>query len=79
MPQRPAPLRADYWHPTGARDERDLALIDQLLRTMTEYPVDRQVAEHAGRRAETGIRLPDAVLAATALVHGLTVHTPQRP
>src|SRR5436309_1592870 len=60
----------------GARDEREQALVRQLLGAMAEYPVDRQVAEEAGRlRAETGIRLPDALIAATALVHGLMLHT----
>lgn len=43
---------------------------------MTEYPVDRQVADEAGRiRKETGLRLPDALIAGTALVHGATLHT----
>jgi hypothetical protein len=60
----------------GAGDEREHALWDRLLGAMIDYPVDRQVAEQAGRlRAETGIRLPAALIAATALVHGLTVHT----
>lgn len=50
--------------------------IRRMLGAMTEYPVDRQVADEAGRiRAEAGIRLPDALIAATALVHGLTLDT----
>ena len=60
----------------GARDARDVAVIRRLLASMTERAVDRQIAEEAGRiRAETGIRLPDALIAATAVVHTLTLHT----
>jgi toxin FitB len=60
----------------GARDKSESEQIGRLLGAMTEYPVNRQVAEEAGRiRREVGIRLPDALIAATALVHGLTVHT----
>jgi hypothetical protein len=43
---------------------------------MTEHLLDRQIAEEAGRRRQhAGIRLPAALIAATAPVHGLTVHT----
>lgn len=60
----------------GARDETELAPIRRLLGAMTEYPIDKLVAEQAGRiRADTGVRLPDALIAATALVHGLTLDT----
>jgi predicted nucleic acid-binding protein len=60
----------------GAGDAEDVAFIRRLLASMTEYAVDRQIAEEAGRlRAETGIRLPDALIAATALVHSLSLHT----
>jgi toxin FitB len=60
----------------GAASEIELERIRRLLGAMVEYPVDRQVAETAGLiRRESGIRLPDALIAATALVHGLTVHT----
>ena len=60
----------------GAGSESESEQIRRLLGAMTEYPVDRQVAEQAGRiRHDVGIRLPDALIAATALVHGLTVHT----
>ncbi len=60
----------------GAEDARDGALVRRLLASMTEHAVDRQIAEEAGRlRVETGIRLPDALIAATALVHSLTLHT----
>lgn len=42
-----------------------------------ELPVDRRVAERAGRlRRESGIRTLDAPIAATALEHRLTLLTP---
>jgi toxin FitB len=54
--------------------------VRRLLGAMIEYPVDRQIAQEAGRiRHEVGIRLPDALIAATALVHGLTVDTRNPP
>jgi predicted nucleic acid-binding protein len=47
----------------------DEAVIDRLLEQFDEVPVDRAVAEEAGRiRRETSIRLPDALVAATAIV-----------
>lgn len=43
-------------------------LVDQLLEPFRELPVDRDVAQRAGRlRREAGVRLPDALIAATAL------------
>lgn len=60
----------------GTRGEAETESIRRLLGAMTEYPVDRRVADEAGRiRAQAGIRLPDALIAATAMVHGLSVHT----
>jgi hypothetical protein len=48
----------------------------RLLAPLREIPVDRRVAERAGAlRREAGLRLPDALVAATALVHHLTLHT----
>ena len=47
-------------------------LAAQLLAPFREIGVDRDVAERAGRVArEFGLRLPDAIIAATALEHGL--------
>jgi len=54
-------------------DEEVLRL---LLAPFAELSVDRAVAERAGRiRRETGIRTPDALIAATALEHGLGLMT----
>lgn len=51
-------------------------LVARLLAPFKEHPVDRAVAERAGRiRRDTGVRLPDAVIAATALEHGLSLAT----
>jgi predicted nucleic acid-binding protein len=51
-------------------------VVTQLLGPLRELPVDRAIAERAGRvRREVGIRLPDALIAATALEHKLEVAT----
>ena len=56
-----------------ATDEK---AVRELLTPFRELPVDRAVAERAGRiRRETGIRTPDALIAATALVGRLTLVT----
>lgn len=50
--------------------------ISLLLGPFAELPVDRAVAERAGRlRRATAIRTPDALIAATALEHGLVLLT----
>jgi toxin FitB len=52
--------------------QRTLELIDEL-------PVDRVIAESAGRiRRTTQLDIPDALIAATALAHGLPVMTRNR-
>lgn len=54
----------------------DEAVVDRLLAQFEEIPVDRTVAEEAGRiRRETRIRLPDALIAATAIVEKRPLHT----
>ncbi|MBO0730296.1 MAG: PIN domain-containing protein [Acidimicrobiaceae bacterium] len=60
----------------GANDA-DEPSVRRLLAGMDEIPVDRRVAERAGllRRQLPRLRLPDALIAATALVHSLTLHT----
>lgn len=53
--------------------------ITTLLAPFKEISVDRAVAERAGRiRRESGVRLPDALIAATALEHGLSLVTRNR-
>lgn len=63
--------RAELFAGTVASD-----LAVQLLAPFREVPVDRGVAERAGRlRRETGIRLPDALIAACALERRLALAT----
>jgi len=51
-------------------------LAAQLLAPFREISVDRSIAERAGRiRRSSGIRLPDALIAATALEHRLGLVT----
>jgi len=50
-----------------------------LLAPLGEVPVDREIAERAGRvRRATGIRLPDALIAATALSRSMLLATRNR-
>lgn len=54
-------------------------LVNTLLSPFRELGVDRAVAERAGRiRREAGIRLPDALIAATALEQRLRLVTRNR-
>lgn len=63
--------RAELYAGTSAT-----AQVDELLSPFREVVVDRAVAARAGRvRRECGIRLPDALIAATALVHRLGLVT----
>ena len=56
-----------------AADEKG---IDTVLAALAEHPVDRAVSERAGRlRRRTGLRIADALIAATAMEHGLTLVT----
>lgn len=51
----------------------------QLLGRIVELPVDGVIAERAGRvRRSTGIATPDALIAATALIHRLPLMTRNR-
>jgi predicted nucleic acid-binding protein len=51
--------------------------VRRLLAGMDEIPVDRRIADRAGqlRREVPTLRMPDALIAATALVHSLSLHT----
>ena len=49
--------------------------IRRLLAGMDELVVDRRVADRAGALRRAGLRMPDALIAATALVHNLTLLT----
>jgi len=51
-------------------------LVAQLLGPFREVTVDRAIAERAGRiRRESGVPMPDALIAAAAVEHRLTVVT----
>ena len=66
--------RAELFAGNSATD-----LVSQLLAPFREITVDRAVAERAGRVArEFQLRLPDALIAATALENRLTLTTRNR-
>ena len=66
--------RAELFAGNSATD-----LVAQLLAPFRELNVDRNVAERAGRVArESHIRLPDALVAATALENRLSLTTRNR-
>lgn len=53
--------------------------VAELLAPFKAHPVDNAVAELAGRiRRDTGVRTPDALIAATALHHKLVLVTRNR-
>jgi predicted nucleic acid-binding protein len=49
--------------------------VRRLLAGMDEIVVDRRVAERAGELRRAGLRMPDALIAATGIVHQLKLHT----
>ena len=54
-------------------------LVNTVLAAFREVPIERTVAERAGRiRWETGIRLPDALIAATAVENQFSLFTRNR-
>lgn len=56
----------------GAEHE---AAVRRLLAGMDELAVDRRIADRAGEIRRLGLRMPDALIAATGLVHQLTLLT----
>lgn len=55
----------------------DEDVVRRLLAPFGEVPVDREVAERAGRiRRGAGVGTPDTIIAACALGNGLTLGTP---
>jgi toxin FitB len=64
--------RAELFAGTPEQEER----VERLLAQFPELEIDRETAELAGRlRRETGVLLPDAMIAATALRHDLSLLT----
>jgi len=67
-----AVTRAALFSGRGTEERR----VRRLLESMTSIPVDDAIAERAGRlRRGATRRLPDALIAATALEHKLTLVT----
>lgn len=63
--------RAELFAGSSATD-----LVARLLAPFRELPLDRAIAERAGRiKRDVGIRMADALIAATALEHRLGVAT----
>ncbi len=78
---RPARHRVHYSEVTRELFAGNTAtdLSSRLLAPFRELPIDRAIAERAGRIArEFSVRLPDALIAATAIEHGLSVVTRNR-
>lgn len=54
-------------------------LVSVLLAPFRQLDVGREIAERAGRlRRDSGIRLPNALIAATAVEHKLSLFTRNR-
>lgn len=70
--------RAEIW--AGAR-ESEVRQIEELFASLTTYPVEASVADLGGRfvrqsrRRGSRLELPDALIAATAVMHGLRLVT----
>jgi hypothetical protein len=64
--------RAELYAGRGSEE----VVVATVLAPFREVPVDRAIAERAGRLRRTGnLRLPDALIAATALELGCTLVT----
>jgi predicted nucleic acid-binding protein len=67
--------RCELYAGRSSEEER----VDTLLEPFLELGVDRQIASRAGRlRRDLPIRMPDALIAATALERRLTLLTRNR-
>lgn len=61
----------------AGRDDRQL--LRQILSPLREIQLDSEIAERGGElRRDSGVATPDALIAATALVHGLPLMTRDR-
>jgi predicted nucleic acid-binding protein len=59
--------------------EQEADAVRALLTSLREIPIDRTIAERAGRlRRGSALRTPDALIAATAIEHGLELVTRNR-
>jgi predicted nucleic acid-binding protein len=66
--------RAELFAGSSATD-----VVSRLLAPFRELSVDRAIAERAGRIArESGVRIPDALIAATAIENELSLVTRNR-
>jgi len=79
------PGDSQVWYSVVTRAElfagraSDESIVERLLEALSELPVDRSVGALGGQvRREAGLALPDALIAATALRHGLTLLTRNR-
>ena len=67
----------------GCRDAADLRQIQQFLRQVTSLPISASISQAAHQLMESfslshGLQIPDALIAATALEHRLTLYTKNR-
>jgi predicted nucleic acid-binding protein len=64
----------------GCRHSRELALLQQFLQKIKIFPINVAISQKAYQLMELyflshGLLIPDALIAATALEHGLTLYT----
>ncbi len=64
----------------GCRNAAELANLQQFLRLLSVIPITTTISQSAYRLMESyflshGLLIPDALIGATALAHGVTLHT----